>query len=68
MPIQSKPIALNTSILDSRSRAYMFGHQTMTKAELKQALEDAKADQELKGSLREFVIERYKLRISGKNF
>lgn len=46
----------------------MVGHQMMTKQELEDALDAAQDDEELKGSLRSMIIERYKLRIAGGNF
>lgn len=56
------------SALDKESRIYMFGHLAMSKAELKTALEAAKNDPELSGSLRMLVLERYAMRIAGKEF
>jgi hypothetical protein len=63
-----KPVAIASSTLDSRSRAYMIGHQVLSKQELQTALVDAETDPELKGSLRNLVIERYKIRIDGGTF
>jgi hypothetical protein len=65
---QPKPMAINATVLDSRSRTYMIGHQTMTKKELQTALVEAQEDPELKGDLRNTVIERYKIRIAGGHF
>lgn len=56
------------STLDSRSRAYMFGHQMLSKDELRAAMQVATDDRELKGSLRQIVLDRYKIRIAGGNF
>jgi hypothetical protein len=64
----AKPIAIELGVLDSRSRAYMMGHQLLSKQELREALEEAQADPELKGALRSLVIERYKIRIKGESF
>lgn len=66
--VQSKPMSINASVLDSRSRAYMIGHQVLSKKELQAKLLEAQQDPELKGSLRNTVLERYKLRISGGHF
>jgi hypothetical protein len=68
MMMQSKPKAVDATVLDSRSRTYMIGHQTMSKKELQAALVEAQQDPELKGTLRNMVIERYKLRIAGGHF
>jgi hypothetical protein len=65
MTLSPKPLSVSSFTVDSRSRAYMFGHQLLNKKELQDALKAAQDDPELKGALRTLVIERYKICING---